>query len=91
MRCEWGPLFAPSASKIDVGPIPCTLVVQLTSGRGAVLRRKFTVDRCEEIQWLLTVGRGIRKITLALKWSRRLAWQLRYGLRDSPDQPKNSA
>ena len=35
-------------------------------------RRKFTVDRYQEIARLLAAGRGIREITRALSCSRRL-------------------
>lgn len=53
-------------------------------------RRKFTLDRYEEIQRLLAAGRGIREITRTLKCSRRLVRQIRDGLRDSPGQRKNT-
>ena len=54
-------------------------------------RRKFTVDRYEEIRRRLAAGRGVREITRALQCSRRLVRQIRDGLRDSPDQPKSTA
>jgi hypothetical protein len=49
------------------------------------------VDRYEEIQRLLAAGRGVREITRALSCSRRLVRQIRDGLRDSPDQPREVA
>jgi hypothetical protein len=54
-------------------------------------RRKFTVDRYEEIRRLLAAGRGVREITRALQCSRRMVRQIRDGLRGSPDQPKSAA
>jgi transposase len=54
-------------------------------------RRRFTVDRYEEIKRRLLAGRGVREIARALKCSRRTVRAVRDGLRGSPAQPKPSS
>jgi hypothetical protein len=54
-------------------------------------RRKFTVDRYNEIERLLATGRGVREIARALKCSRRTVREIRDRQRSSPDQPKVTA
>jgi transposase len=51
-------------------------------------RRKFTVDRYNEIERLLAAGRGVREIARALKCSRRTVREIRDRQRGSPDRPK---
>jgi hypothetical protein len=53
--------------------------------------RTFTVRRFKGVERLLTGGRGIREIALALKVSRRTVREVRDGQRVSPDQPKRVA
>ena len=48
-------------------------------------RRALTVDRYQEIERLLATRRGIREITRALKYSRRLVRQIRDGAHRAPD------
>jgi hypothetical protein len=54
-------------------------------------RRKFTVDRYQEIERLLAAGRGLREIARALKCSRRTVREIRDRQRSSPDQPRTVA
>jgi Integrase core domain/Homeodomain-like domain len=51
-------------------------------------RRKFTVDRYQEIERRLAEGRGLREIARALGCSRRTVRQIRDGQKGSPDAPK---
>ena len=53
-------------------------------------RRRFTVDRYEEIKRRLLAGRRVREIARALTCSRRTVRAVRDGLRASPAQPKAS-
>lgn len=54
-------------------------------------RRKFSVDRYQEIVRRLSEGRGVREIARALGCSRRTVRAVRDGMRGSPDQSKASA
>lgn len=51
-------------------------------------RRKFTVERYQEIERLLAAGRGVREIARALKCSRTTVREIRDRQRGSPNQPK---
>jgi hypothetical protein len=53
-------------------------------------RRKFTVDRYNEIERLLAAGRGVREIARSLKCSRRTVREIRDRQRHSPDEPRVS-
>ena len=47
-------------------------------------RRRFTVDRYEEIERRLRAGRSLREIARALGCSRRTVREIRDGLRSAP-------
>jgi transposase len=51
-------------------------------------RRKFTVDRLEEIRRRLADGRGLREIARALGCSRGTVRKVRDGQQESPEAPK---
>jgi hypothetical protein len=53
-------------------------------------RTTLTMDPCKEIERLLVAGKGILKITQALRYSRRLVRRIRDGEQHSPDPPKSS-
>jgi transposase len=54
-------------------------------------RRKFTVDRYEEIKRRLAEGRGLREIAQALGCARATVRKVRDGHRGSPQAPKRQA
>lgn len=60
-------------------------------GEDAMGLRSMTVARYEEIRRRLAEGRGIREIARALGCSRETVREVRDGVRQSPDAPKNSA
>jgi transposase len=54
-------------------------------------RRKFTVDRCKEIERRLAEGRSVREIAQALSCSRRTVREVRDGARNTREPPEAHA